>query len=76
MGTNAVARAGRTDDARIRVRARFRQFLRFEAIRTATSLYQLIEDIAAAKYPDRPWEQEGFAEDHHYGVAKFGGKKR
>jgi hypothetical protein len=65
----------RADDARIRVRARFRQFLRFESIRTATSLYQLLEDIAAAKYPDRPWEK-GFAEDHHYGVSKFKGKKK
>lgn len=67
--------ATRRDDARIRVRSRFRQFLRFESIRTATSLYQLLEDIAAAKYPDRPWDKEGFAEDHHYGVGKFKGKR-
>jgi hypothetical protein len=48
--------------------------LRFESIRTATSLYQLLEDIAATKYPDRPWVG-GFAEDHHYGVSRFKGKK-
>jgi hypothetical protein len=72
MSTNPTSRK---DDARIRVRARFRQFLRFESIRTATSLYQLLEDIAAEKYPDRPWDS-GFDHDHHYGVAKFKGKKR
>jgi hypothetical protein len=67
MGTKPA----RADDARIRVRSSFRQFLRFESIRTATSLYQLLEDIAAVKYPDRPWQEEGFQESHDYGVSKF-----
>ena len=65
----------RADDARIRVRSNFRQFLRFESIRTATSLYQLLEDIAAVKYPKRPWEDESFGEIHDYGMSKFKGKR-
>ena len=65
----------RADDARIRVRSNFRQFLRFESIRNAKSLYQLLEDIAAVKYPERPWEKEGFQVSHDYGVSKFKGKR-